>query len=109
MNATAIKTTVSNGINQVTESSLMGISATSNIMSRLFSKVEEQSFNKAVTLRSTRKQIRPEAAAYELGESHKHTLENIDLKYAKLKGIFSPKQKQEDRVPDGKVWESKIA
>lgn len=109
MRATAIKATVCNTANQVTESSLMAISATSNVMSRLFSKAEESSFNKAVTIRAHRKGIRQEQSAQELSDIHKHTLENIDSKYAKLKGLFPTKQKQSDTVPAGKVWEPKIA
>lgn len=101
-------TAVANNTRRATESGLMAMAATSNVIARVFNKVEHKSLNKAIDLRSTRKNIRKGAAAQELLDSHKATLENIDLKYAKLKGIFSPKEKQVDEVPAGKVWEPKI-
>lgn len=108
MKVSNITTATANTARRATESSLMGIAATSNIIARVFNKIEEKSFDQAVIHRATRKNIRRDEAAHQLMESHKATLSNIDAKYAKLKSIVPSKKVQPDVVPDGKVWEPKL-
>lgn len=108
MTTTNIKTAAVNGIKRVAENSLMGTALTAKGIASVFNAIEERSFNTAVSVRAGRKDISQEQAAVELSESYKHTLENIDSKYERLKGIFSRKQNSNVEEVPAKIWEPKI-
>lgn len=108
MNASTMKTATVNTVKKAAEKSLLGTAILSHGIAKVFNTIEEKSFDNAVMLRANRKEISPDVAAAEITQSYNATLENIDLKYAKLKGILSQKKIQQEKTEGVKNWEPKI-
>ena len=94
---------------KATEKGLLGVCVLSHGIVKVVEKIEESSFNKAVSVRAKRTGNAEKQCADELSDEYNAVLESIDSKVDKLRSMI--RRDKESGVISGEVqtaWEPKL-